>query len=37
MAPEVKEGIGYSFKVDIWSSGIIMYRLIANKFPFTQS
>ena len=36
MAPEVIEPgeKGYSFEVDIWSMGVIMYKLLTGKFPF---
>jgi len=36
MAPEIFEnnGKGYSFEVDIWSVGIIMYQFLTGKLPF---
>ncbi len=35
LAPEVLEkGAGYSFQVDIWACGIIMYTLLYGKPPF---
>lgn len=35
MAPEMIDGEdGYSYEVDIWSLGIIIYKLIIGKFPF---
>ena len=36
MAPEIfkNNGKGYSFGVDIWSVGIIMYQLLTGKLPF---
>jgi len=35
LAPEVLEkGSGYSFQVDIWACGIIMYTLLYGKPPF---
>jgi len=36
MAPEIFEnnGKGYSFEVDIWSVGIIMYQLLTGNLPF---
>ena len=36
MAPEVLDGKqGYSYEVDIWSLGIIIYTLIIGKAPFS--
>ena len=36
MAPEVIDPgeKGYSFEVDIWSMGVIMYKLLTGKYPF---
>ena len=34
MAPEIFKGKGYSFEVDIWAIGIIMYKLILGELPF---
>ena len=34
MAPEVFTGKGYSFQVDMWSLGIMMYEFICGKLPF---
>ena len=34
MAPEIFENKGYSFEVDIWAVGIIMYVLLVGKYPF---
>ena len=34
MAPEVFEGNGYSFEVDLWSLGIVLYEYICFKLPF---
>ena len=38
MAPEIIEqkGKGYSFEVDIWSIGIIMYKLLTGNYPFVE-
>ena len=37
MAPEVFEKTGYSFEVDIWAVGVIIYFLIIGKTPFKGS
>ena len=34
MAPEVVSGKSYSFSVDIWSVGIILYEVFYGKVPF---
>jgi hypothetical protein len=34
LAPEVHLGEGYSFNVDIWSLGLLIYYLLVGKFPF---
>ena len=36
MAPELLENKGYSFEVDIWAIGIIMYYLIIGRPPFNH-
>ena len=33
-APEILEGENYDNKADLWSIGIILYRLYFNEFPF---
>ena len=37
MAPEVILGEGYSYSVDIWSMGVIMYELVCGTVPFGES
>ena len=38
MAPEmIDREKGYSYQVDIWSLGIILYKLIIGKFPFESN
>ena len=36
MAPEVIEGKGYSYAVDIYSLGVLFYEFIAGCLPFGQ-
>lgn len=33
-APEMFTGGGYNEKVDIWSTGILIYKLITGRTPF---
>lgn len=34
MAPQVFEGNGYSFEVDLWSLGCLLYQFVCFKLPF---
>ena len=34
MAPEIFRGTGYSFQIDMWSLGIMMYEFLCGKLPF---
>lgn len=36
VAPEVFEGHYNGFKSDVWSVGVLLYRLICGKFPFGE-
>ena len=33
-APELLKGDKYNYKVDLWSIGVILYRLYYNEFPY---
>ena len=37
ISPEIVQNEPYSFKSDIWSLGVLLYELIALKFPFDAS
>lgn len=37
MSPEVHREQSYTFSSDIWSLGIILYRLCALKYPFDET
>ena len=37
ISPEIVQNQPYSFKSDIWSLGVLLYELIALKFPFDAS
>ena len=34
MAPEIFKGQHYDFKVDIWALGVLLYRMITQKYPY---
>ncbi len=36
MAPEVLAGKGYSFNVDLWSLGIMLYEFMSGFVPFGE-
>lgn len=36
MAPEMVNGTGYSFQVDMWAIAICMYELFCGKVPFGE-
>ena len=37
MAPEVVQGKGYSFGVDIWALGVILYQMVCGKLPYGEN
>ena len=37
MAPEVILGEGYSYSIDIWSIGIMMFEFVDGHLPFGES
>ena len=34
LSPEIVQGASYSYKSDVWSLGVMLYRIATNKFPF---
>ncbi len=34
MAPEIFAGKGYSYEIDLWALGCIIYELIIGDIPF---
>ena len=36
MAPEIVEGLGYDFSIDIYSIGVCFYELIAGFLPYGE-
>lgn len=37
IAPEILDGKGHSYEVDIWSTGVILYALLYGRPPFETS
>jgi serine/threonine protein kinase len=37
MAPEIHEGLPYGIQADIYSLGVIFYRLLTGKAPYDNS
>ena len=36
MAPEIISGKGYSYTVDLWSLGVVLYEFMAGFVPFGE-
>ena len=36
LAPEIIQGRGYSFPVDVWSIGICLYEFMSGAVPFAE-
>jgi cGMP-dependent protein kinase len=36
MAPEILLGKGYSFNVDLWSTGVCMYEFMCGGVPYAE-
>jgi cGMP-dependent protein kinase len=36
MAPEILSGKGYTYSVDIWSSGICLYEFMCGGVPYAE-
>jgi len=34
MAPEIINKIDYSFSVDIWALGILLFKMLSGSYPF---
>ncbi len=34
MAPEIMEQTSYNYKSDIWSLGVLYYRMLFGEYPF---
>ena len=37
LSPEIIQGEQYSYKSDVWSLGVILYRIASNDFPFNAA
>lgn len=37
MAPEIRRGVNYDEKCDIWSLGLVLYRMLFGGLPFADS
>ena len=36
MAPEIITGKGYTFNVDLWSIGVVLYEFMCGRVPFAE-
>ena len=36
MAPEIITGKGYTFNVDLWSIGVLLYEFMCGRVPFAK-
>ena len=36
MAPEILLGHGYTYSVDLWSAGVILFELLFGKLPYGE-
>ncbi len=34
IAPEIIQGKGYSFEIDVWSMGVCMFEFMCGYYPF---
>jgi len=37
VAPEIVMGEGYSFEVDLWAAGVLLYILLSGKLPYASN
>lgn len=34
MAPEMINGVGYDYRVDVWGLGVLLYEMVHGRTPF---